>query len=191
MIQIIKSLTKDTLCKVPNRPAKCAVLGDFPGSQCLRLCLPIQGVWVRSLIRELGYHMPQGQKTKTWNRSSIVTNSMKTLKKNCVLRTQAKWAINIFLIFLYFNKDSLDFPCQKKKIFRNFLTVLWFGITFNVNYVWAEIRTPLSLPALGFFICICGHSFLCVRLYLLSEWVHKLVLQTLASKNNFCKILGG
>ena len=35
---------------------------------------------VLSLVRELRSHMPSSQKTKTQNRSSIVTNSMKTLK---------------------------------------------------------------------------------------------------------------
>ena len=50
--------------------------------QWLRRCLPMQGVQVRSLAGELRYHMPQGQKkkkSKTQNRSNIVTNSIKTL----------------------------------------------------------------------------------------------------------------
>ena len=33
--------------------------------QWLSLCLPMQGLWVRSLIRELGSHKPCGQKIKT------------------------------------------------------------------------------------------------------------------------------
>ena len=48
--------------------------------QWLRLRLPMQGVWVQSLVRELRSHMPQGQKTKTENRSNNVTNSIQTLK---------------------------------------------------------------------------------------------------------------
>ena len=48
--------------------------------QWLRLRLSMQGVWVRSLVWELRFHLPQGQKTKTQNRSNTVTNSMKTLK---------------------------------------------------------------------------------------------------------------
>ena len=40
--------------------------------------LPVQGVSVQSLVRELRSYIPQGH--KTWNRSSIVTNSIKTLK---------------------------------------------------------------------------------------------------------------
>ena len=35
---------------------------------------------VRSLVRELGSHMPPGQKSKTLNRSNTVTNSIETLK---------------------------------------------------------------------------------------------------------------
>ena len=38
------------------------------------------GDMVRSLVRELRSHMPRGQKTKTENRSNVVTNSIKTLK---------------------------------------------------------------------------------------------------------------
>jgi len=48
--------------------------------RCLGLCLSLQGVQVRSLVRELRNHMPSSQKTKTQNRSYIATNSTKTLK---------------------------------------------------------------------------------------------------------------
>ena len=48
--------------------------------QWLRLRLPMQGVRVRSLVGELRSHMPHGQKTKTSNRISVVTDSIKTLK---------------------------------------------------------------------------------------------------------------
>ena len=34
-------------------------------AQWLRLCLPMQGLWVRSLVRQLRSHIPGGQKTKT------------------------------------------------------------------------------------------------------------------------------
>ena len=40
----------------------------------------MQGVWVWSLVGELRFYMPRGQKPKTSNRSNIVTNSIKTLK---------------------------------------------------------------------------------------------------------------
>ena len=55
-------------------------LGTFLVVQRLRLCLPMQGVWVWSLVGELSSPIPHSQKTKTWNRSNIVTNSIKTLK---------------------------------------------------------------------------------------------------------------
>ena len=48
--------------------------------QWLRLGLPVEGVWVGSLVRELRSYMPFGQKIKAKNRSNIVTNSIKTLK---------------------------------------------------------------------------------------------------------------
>ena len=43
--------------------------------QCLRLHLRIRGLRIQSLVREL-----RSKKTKTENRSNIVTNSIKTLK---------------------------------------------------------------------------------------------------------------
>ena len=39
--------------------------------QWLRLCLPMQRVQVRSLVWDLGSHMPRSQKTKTWNRNKV------------------------------------------------------------------------------------------------------------------------
>lgn len=48
--------------------------------QWLRLHLPTQGIWVWSLVGELGFHKPREQKAKTWKRSSVITSSMQTLK---------------------------------------------------------------------------------------------------------------
>ena len=46
-----------------------AVLKNIRGAslavQWLRLCLPMQGVQVQSLVGQLRSHMPRGQKTKT------------------------------------------------------------------------------------------------------------------------------
>ena len=49
--------------------------------QWLRLYLPMQGVQAQSLVRELRPHMPPGQRPKQ-NRISIITNSIKTLKRS-------------------------------------------------------------------------------------------------------------
>ena len=47
--------------------------------QQLRLHLPMQGVGVQSLVRELRSHMPHSQKKKK-TRSNIVTHSIRLLK---------------------------------------------------------------------------------------------------------------
>ena len=47
-------------------------------AQWLKLCLPIQGVRVQSLVRELRSTTPLSQRNKT--ESDIVTNSIKNLK---------------------------------------------------------------------------------------------------------------
>ena len=57
---------------------KKSTVETFQVVQGLRLCLPMQRVWVRSLVGELRSHMPWGQKNQ--NRSNIATNSTKTLK---------------------------------------------------------------------------------------------------------------
>ena len=48
--------------------------------QCLCLHLPVLGVQVRSLVRKLRCHMAHGQKNQNIKRSTITTNSIKTLK---------------------------------------------------------------------------------------------------------------
>jgi len=54
--------------------------------QWLRLPLPNAGVRVQFLVRDLGFHMPHGQKTKTENTNNILTNSVKTLKMAHILK---------------------------------------------------------------------------------------------------------
>ena len=52
--------------------------------QWLRLCLPMQGLQVWSLIRELRSHSSRGQKTtKNETKAILQQNSIKTLRKNC------------------------------------------------------------------------------------------------------------
>ena len=58
--------------------------------QWLRLGLPLQGVQVWSLVRELRSHMLLGQKTKTGNRSSTVTGSIKTSKMVYIKMSKTK-----------------------------------------------------------------------------------------------------
>ena len=50
--------------------------------QWLRLCLSMQGIWVRSLVRELRSTclLAKIKTNKTENESNIVTNSIKTNK---------------------------------------------------------------------------------------------------------------
>ena len=45
----------------------------------MRLCLPMKGVWVGSLVRKLRSHMPCGQKNIKKKISNIVTKTLKTV----------------------------------------------------------------------------------------------------------------
>ena len=51
---------------------------DVPGGPAVRILCSMQQAWVRSLVKELRFHMPHGQKKQ--NRSNILTNSIMTLK---------------------------------------------------------------------------------------------------------------
>ena len=53
----------------------------FAGGRWLRLHLPMQGAPVQPLGRELRFHVPHSQNTKTKSRGNILTVSIKT-KKN-------------------------------------------------------------------------------------------------------------
>ena len=64
----------------PIDPFERCLSKHFPGGQWLRFCLPMQGVRVQSLVRELRSYTPRSQKIKTWNRSNIATNSIKNFK---------------------------------------------------------------------------------------------------------------
>ena len=46
----------------------------------LGICLPVQGMWVLSLVRRLKSLMPAAKKTKLKNRSNIVTKIQQTVK---------------------------------------------------------------------------------------------------------------
>ena len=59
-------------------------MGTSLALQWLRLHLPVQGLWVQSQVRELRPHVPRGQETKTQNRSTIVTDSIKTFNLKIV-----------------------------------------------------------------------------------------------------------
>ena len=65
---------------------KTSGLGTSLVVQWLRPCLPMQGVRVRPLVRELRSHMPLGQKA----RNNTVTNSIKTLKMVNILKKKKK-----------------------------------------------------------------------------------------------------
>ena len=59
---------------------KNASLRDFPGDPVVKTSPSNAGGEGSIPGRELRSHMPQGQKTKTQNRSNLVTDSVKTLK---------------------------------------------------------------------------------------------------------------
>ena len=40
------------------------LIKDSPGGPVVKTALPVQGAWVQSLVWELRFHMPHGQKTE-------------------------------------------------------------------------------------------------------------------------------
>ena len=72
-VLLVKNYFCDWILKLSSRRIVLVV-------QWLGLPLTMQRVWIGSLVREQRSHMPPGQKSKTQNRSNIVTNAKKTLK---------------------------------------------------------------------------------------------------------------
>ena len=58
--------------------------------QWLRLCLPVQGAWVRSLVRELRSHTPHGQRTRTHTQQKQYCNKLRTLKRSTSKKKKKK-----------------------------------------------------------------------------------------------------
>ena len=70
-------VTKNCLIVGGKRPTQLTEVKwrDFPGGPVVETLLQCRGVQVWCLLEELRSHMPRGQKTKTWNKNSIITNS--------------------------------------------------------------------------------------------------------------------
>ena len=62
----------------------------------LRLHLPMQGVWVRSLVEELRSHTPGGQKTKKHKTEAICNKLNKNLKMIHTKSKEKSLAKNLF-----------------------------------------------------------------------------------------------
>ena len=85
-----------------------SITGTSLPVQWLRLHLPMQRVWVRSLMGELRPHMSWGQKTKTPNRSNV-TNSIKTLKMVHTKKSFKKYLLQ------WWRKDTQSDPNGKRQ----------------------------------------------------------------------------
>ena len=96
--------------------------GTFLVVQWLRLCLPMQGVWVRSLVRQLGSHMPHSQKNQNIKQKTYCNK---------------------------FNKGFKTGPHQKKKskgrVLRNVL--FWYGQTHNPRLIMKKYQIPSNRVA--------------------------------------------
>ena len=82
-------------------------------TQRLSVQLPVQGLPVWSLIRELRSHMPHGQKTKTWNRSNVVTNTINTSKMVHIKKKKKELFLPTIQSTLTFNIPFTNSPIEK------------------------------------------------------------------------------
>ena len=120
----------------------------------LRLCLPLQGVWVQSLVRELRFHMPQGMAKKIKNKDKCYTTTpQKALKDSC----------HIPFVFL-FSSCCLEGRCdgwspghhlrtwgQRSSLMSwrepGSLRILWSGIfIWNQDFCTRKKVLPCSAP---------------------------------------------
>ena len=99
------------------------LIGDICGCLVVRLPLPLptQGVQFQSLVRELRFHMPQGQKTKTgailWQIHLKMTHikKKKKLYKKIPLNVHFQ-RMNFMVHKLYFNKAVIRTLCWKPRL---------------------------------------------------------------------------
>ena len=52
--------------------SRTALSWDFPGGPVVKICIPVQGTWVQSLVRELRFHVANKQKRMV--HSSLIEN---------------------------------------------------------------------------------------------------------------------
>ena len=86
---------------IPKLLCKETSIGTSLVVQWLRFCLPVQGLWVWSLVRELGSHMPQSvvQNNNNNNNNNICRNTGSTNYSRFILPiTHIPWndALGIF-----------------------------------------------------------------------------------------------
>ena len=140
--------------------------------QWFRLRLPMQGVQVWSLVGELGSYMPPGQKNKTWNRSNIVTNSIKDLKIVHIKGTTKPHYISL-------RESGEQLPVLKASVFLACAVPASGVLTARGRSVWhtqrsgflSYLRRCFQVPGWSFL----GHSFTFSVLSLyqdrcISEW---------------------
>lgn len=70
---------------------------EFPMFPMFKISPSSSGVWVRSLMGDLRFHMPHCQKTKIGNRSNTVTDPIKTLKNN-PHKKNLNWKIHVLVM---------------------------------------------------------------------------------------------
>ena len=64
--------------------------GTSPVVQWLRLCLPMQGVWVQSLVGELRFHMPDVRKNQGIKQKQYCNKFNEDLKNNKIAQEPTK-----------------------------------------------------------------------------------------------------
>ena len=100
---------------VINAHLKTFHVGTSLGVHWLRLHLPMQRVWVPSLVWELRSHMLCSKKNKTENRSNIVTNSIKTLKMIHIFKKILKEKKSICYVSICM-ENSMDRGAQQATV---------------------------------------------------------------------------
>jgi len=89
--------------------------GTFSVVQWLRNCFPMQGMLVRSLVGELGSHMPGGATIKTWSsqkkkKKKVLQRLNKMMCKNSLIHS--KWS-GVQISFSPLSAHWEDLPYQQ------------------------------------------------------------------------------
>ena len=106
------------------------MLGTFLAVQWLRLRLPMQGVQLRSLVGELRFHMPHGQKTQNIKQKQYCNK---------------------------FNKDFKNGPQQKKSLKKKKKNIWHADVHVSLIIFW-ETWPETMVVILYIYVCTYTHT---------------------------------
>ena len=145
VLQTMKNLVNKAFCFIETQLYIYIIYRTSLLIQWLRLCLPMHRVWVQSLIGELRFHMPSGQKKKIYIYIYIYIH----------IQNWSEYTHTHTHVYILGNDPRTSICPQAQNMFkhwtgRNFTCVS--AISMATSYCWLLLSFLLSTPPL--FLCL-------------------------------------